>query len=363
MMRRGIALAGCLAGMLLICAGTASAAPPQILSVAVIKESVSATAVTLEGSINPEGPSTTYSFEYLTLAAYEANREAERELFSGASLATGFAGFGTLPFPVKKEVRGLTPSMSYRFRLQARNSDGPAEKPSPVRPFATEEPTNVFVPLEHRGWEMVSPIEKGGGAVQPPGSIFGGGVFQAAAEGGSFTYSSADSFGEGAQGSPAASQYIATSTAGGWATANITTPLLAGSYGSEPDGVPYQQFSGDLGYGLLSNGERCRGVAGGECPVANPPLPGSGAPPGYRDYYRRIPSGGLESLLTAAELETRTSVPKSSNCGWSPPLPNLPTWSSLLVRHSRQTRPKSPRPGAVLNLSRTSTSGRAVPCR
>jgi WD40-like Beta Propeller Repeat len=149
---------------------------------------------------------------------------------------------------------------------------------------------------------MVSPIDKGGGAIQAPGTVSGGGVFQAAAAGGSITYSSADSFGEGAQGAASGSQYIATRGVGGWATANITTPLLSGSYGSEPDGVPYQLFADDLGFALLSNGERCRGAAGGGCPVANPPLPGSGAPTGYRDYYRRSASGSFESLLTAADL-------------------------------------------------------------
>lgn len=95
---------------------------------------------------------------------------------------------------------------------------------------------------------------------------------------------------------------MSTLGAGGWATANITTPLLSGSYGDDPAGVPYQAFSSSLATGLLSNGERCRGNMGGECPVANPPLPGSGAPAGYRDYYRRTPTGGFESLLTAADL-------------------------------------------------------------
>jgi hypothetical protein len=149
---------------------------------------------------------------------------------------------------------------------------------------------------------MVSPIDKGGGAVQPPGTIFGGGIFQAAAGGGAIAYSSADSFGEDIQGAPPGSQYLATREEGGWTTTNLTVPLLSGSYGNEPDGVPYQLFSSELGSGLLSNGERCRGEAGGECPVANPPLPGAGAPSGYRDYYLRTSSGRFESLLTAADL-------------------------------------------------------------
>jgi hypothetical protein len=314
MMRKGIALVA-LAGILSVLPGTASAAAPQIVSTAVAEESVNSTGVTLLGSINPNGSSTTFRFEYLTQAAVEANLEAQppRETFAGAALApaggAGLVGAGTSPVPVNQHLGGLAASTSYRYRLRAANSAGESAF-SVSRPFATEAPTNVSEPLDHRGWEMVSPIGKGGGAVQPPGAISGGGVFQAAAGGGSFTFSSADSFGEGGQGAPAGSQYLATRTGAGWTTSNITTPLLSGSYGSEPDGVPYQLFSGDLGLGLLSSGERCRGVAGGECPVANPPPPGSGAPAGFRDYYRRTASGGFESILTAADLEHTTLSPE-----------------------------------------------------
>jgi hypothetical protein len=291
----------------MIGAGAAAAAAPQIISVSVGENSVTATGVTLQGSINPNGTSTTYRFEYLSEAAYEANLEAQptREAFAGAALAptsgAGLVGAGTTPVPVNQHLGGLAAATSYRFRLRAIHT---GEEPvfSLTRPFATAAPTNAFELLDHRAWEMVSPIEKGGGAVQPPGTTSGGGVFQAAAAGGSFTYSSADSFGAGAQGAPSGSQYVATRTGAGWTSANITTPLLSGSYGSEPDGVPYQLFSGDLDLGLLSNGERCRGEAGGECRVANPPLPGSGAPAGYRDYYRRSAAGTFESILTAADL-------------------------------------------------------------
>lgn len=314
MMRKGIALVGCIAGILSTCAGTASAAPPAILSVGVAEEKVTDTGVELLGTINPEGLPTTYRFEYLTAAAYEANLEADppRDPFSGALLAPeggpGPVGFDTSPHEVRAPVHSLAPSTSYRFRLRATNSV-PESVVSVERPFATKESTPNPELLDHRGWEMVSPIDKAGGAIQPPGTIFGGGVFQAADGGESFTYSSADSFG-GAPGAPPGSQYIATRTGGGWTSANITAPLLSGSYGSELDGVPYQLFSDDLRYGLLSNGERCRGVEGGECPVANPPLPGSGAPAGYRDYYRRTAAGGFESLLKAAELEHTSLRPE-----------------------------------------------------
>src|SRR4029077_4488468 len=223
--------------------------------------------------------------------------------FTGSLLV----GSGITPVPVRvQHLAGLVPETSYRYRLRVENANEEIVF-GVVRPFGTGPPSNVFELLDGRGWEMVSPLDKAGGAVPPPGQLAGGGVFQAAAAGGALTYSSADSFGEAAQGAPAGSQYLASRGAGGWTSSNITTSLLSGSYGDEPDGVPYQLFSPDLATALLSNGERCRGKAGGECPVANPPLPGSGAPPGFRDYSLRNPSGAFVSLLDAADL-THTSL-------------------------------------------------------
>ena len=49
---------------------------------------------------------------------------------------------------------------------------------------------------DHRGWELVSPTEKNGGSIRAAGEVSGGGVFQAAADGESVTYSSTASFGQ-----------------------------------------------------------------------------------------------------------------------------------------------------------------------
>jgi hypothetical protein len=309
---RHVTILASIVGICLWQAPTAAAETPIITSVSV--GGVAATSVILHGTVDPNGSAQTFfRFEYLPEAVYLASREAhpedEEAWFTGASWAPssghGLVGTGSTPITLNgQEVRGLTPNTAYSYRLRVENSSGgvPSVVCSTPRPFGTQPPTNAFDLLDRRGWEMVSPVDKAGGAIQPPGTVSGGGVFQASAHGGSFTFSSADSFGVGAQGAPSGSQYVATRGVGGWTTANITTPLLSGSYGSEPDGVPYQVFSEELAFGLLSNGERCRGQVGAECPVANPPLPGSGAPAGYRDYYLRTASGSYESLLTAGDL-------------------------------------------------------------
>lgn len=262
----------------------ATAAPPKIILTAV--EDVSAIGATLRAEINPNGTAGIYVFEYLSEAAYGGNIGVGREPFEGAKVAVTPGkdrfGSGMAPEKVSTSVGELDPAAAYRYRLWAVNTAGETAY-SVARPLGTRPGTNDFELLDSRGWEMVSPIDISGGAIQGPQSIFGGGVYQAAADGGAITYSSADSFGAEAQGAPSGSQYVSVRSPGGWETANITTPLLTGSYGDSPDGVPYQLFSPTLTTSLLSNGERCRGKMGGGCPVANPPLPGSGAPPGYRD--------------------------------------------------------------------------------
>ena len=148
---------------------------------------------------------------------------------------------------------------------------------------------------------MVSPIDKNGGSIQSFGANFGGGVIQAAAQGSTITYTSSSSF-QDPQGAPGAGQYISRRGDSAWSTENVTPPGVSGSYPGDPtSGVPYQIFSSDLGTALLSNGRRCRKSVTKQCPVENPPLAGSGAPAGFRNYYvRNNSNGSFGALLDAA---------------------------------------------------------------
>ncbi len=153
-----------------------------------------------------------------------------------------------------------------------------------------------------RGWEMVSPAQKNGGQVDPPGALAGGGVLQAAADGESVTWGSAASFGEGAEGAPPASQYISRRGAAGWSTENVTAPTFSAAYDALSEGVPFRLFSGDLARALLLNGDHCRGE-GEDCAVANPPPAGTDAPAGYQNYYLRdSATAGFEALLGSADV-------------------------------------------------------------
>ena len=291
-----------------LCAGPSTAAAaeaPQLGPVWVVE--VSAASATLHGEINPEGEPASYRFEYITDADYRANEAGGLDPFTGAAQFPGSLGAGSAAVPVSQHVSALRIATIYHYRLAASNATGPAT--SPPRTFTTEETGVAFSLPDGRGWELVSPADKNGGAVAGAGELHGGGVFQAAAAGpGEITYSSSASFGAEAQGAPQSSQYISRRSSSGWSTQNITAPTLSGAYGSEPNGVPYQLFSADLGNGLMLNGVHCRGEGSG-CPVANPPLPGSGAPPGYQDYYLRDDeAGSYTALVTAANATLSLSA-------------------------------------------------------
>jgi hypothetical protein len=245
-----------------------AAGPPQIAPQ--IGETwvtdVTATSANLRAQINANGSSTTYRFEYISEAAYEANLQAAppREGFAGAALAppSGIAGIGAGTSPVAgvQHVGSLTPLTAYRYRAVATNSAGPTT--GPEHTLTTQAPTNVFALPDARAWELVSPVDKGGGSVGAPGALFGGGDFQAAAVGSALTYSSATAF-AAAAGAPAASQYISRRGGLGWSTEDVSAPLESGSYGDEPDGVPYRIFSADLARALMLDPRRCEF---GPCP-------------------------------------------------------------------------------------------------
>lgn len=149
--------------------------------------------------------------------------------------------------------------------------------------------------LDSRGWELVSPAEKAGGEVAPLGT----GVLGAAAQGGAVAFASGASFGEAAGAAPV-SQYVATRSTAGWSTANVTPPLLSGTYSAasgDPD--PYLAFSAGLSRALLSGGWACRG-GGSECAAEAPPL-GPGGPPRYRNLYLQEGST-YAPLITAANF-------------------------------------------------------------
>lgn len=255
---------GCLVLVFLVAAGfltprADAAGPPSVRAEWVT--GVTSNSAVLKAEIDPEGVSTRYHFEYLTLAASESNLSEGREPFAGArSVPSPDAGLGsgsspiTVSFPLTAPLNVLSADTAYRYRVVATSEAGIA--PGSARFLRTKSAAPPPSLLDGRAWEMVSPIEKGGGSVAAPMALFGGGEIQAAAQGGALTYGSATAFAD-PQAAPPISQYVTARGPGGWSTANVSPPVESGGYGDNPDGAPFKLFSDDLARALLLNPRRC----------------------------------------------------------------------------------------------------------
>jgi hypothetical protein len=327
------------AAVWLAAVGSAVAAGPPAIEAAWV-ESVTATSANLRAEINPGGLTTHYRFEYLTEAAFLVNSES----FAGASRVPPGAeplvpGAGIAVF---QHVGSLAPATAYRYRVVATNS-AMETAAGPALFLATEEPTNQFPPIDGRGWELVSPVDKAGGAVGAPEALFGGGDFQAAADGESFTFSSTSSFGETA-GAPPVSQYVSTRGGSGWSTRNVSSPLESGGYGDEPDGTAFRIFSEDLGRALLLNPRRCE--AGEECP---------------RSYsLREIATGAITSLpVEAAGMRVLAASPDLDRILFEDDSGEVFVWSGGGLMPSE--KPAEPEPvSGIVGVLGASASGDIV---
>ena len=342
--------------LLLVCAGALAlagaaggsaeaAAPPQVLAAWVTD--VTTTAATLHGEIETEGLHGGYRFQYLGEPAYEENLADGGDGFAGAASAPVFgeAGLGEEagPQPVQQQIERLSPGTAYRYRLVSSTAAGTAAGPAlrfSTQPSATTVPDscpNAQLRAEDgssllpdcRAYERVTPSEETGGA-EGPGTIFGGGVFQAAAGGGALTFSAGSSFGPGAAGAPPASQYLGRRGGGGWEVENVSPAFESGAYPDPPDGVPYQLFDPDLSRGLMFDGGRCG--AGESCPVTYSLRSGSGAllasspaAPGLR--FAGAEAGlGAVVLSTCAALTADATEAAAPGGGCEPAATNLYEW-------------------------------------
>ncbi len=228
----------------------------------------------LEAEIDPNGESTTYVFQYLTEAAYEANEPGNR--FAGASeapLGGASLGNGVAALAVSVPVSGLAPDTAYRFRAVATNVEGTTEgEPESFRTYPT---TPSGLP-DGRAYELVTPADKHGGEPFPlnpeigscgigckPGVASEDFPRQISSDGEAIVYSGfAFSFEQGAS---VFNEYLSKRTATGWQTKNLSPALMGSSFQG------YKAFDADLSEGILYQ-------------IA-PAL--TSAPPGYANLYRQ----------------------------------------------------------------------------
>jgi hypothetical protein len=230
-----------------------SAGAPMVEPGSVVAASVTATSANLQAAIDADGADTHYRFQYGISSCSAASSSCSEEPLGGADVGQGFGDQ-----LVSLRIGNLTPSTTYYFRVIAENqfARGSAAVVSEERTFRTVSSELGAALPDGRAWELVSPGNKHGGAVEAIGGI-GGGVVESSSDGRAITYLTSAPVGENAPEAnrlPERSQIISSrQQAGKWSAQDIATPNSGQTQGVK-DGTPreYQAFSPDLGEAVVA---------------------------------------------------------------------------------------------------------------
>jgi hypothetical protein len=171
---------------------------------------IASTSATVDANVNPLGSSTEYSFEYGTGAAYE-------------HVVSGDAGKGTTSILVSRHLQGLSPAVTYHYRIVLHNELGTVEGLDHT--FTTQAPSGVVGLPDGRVWELASPADKKG-ALMEPTYLGAGNQLQAASDGSGVTYRTmGPHVGEDPQGKIIWSQVLSMrERLGSWRSTDLTLP-------------------------------------------------------------------------------------------------------------------------------------------
>jgi hypothetical protein len=224
---------------------TTSATAPTVSDEAVTQ--VAATSARLSAQINSQHLDTTYHFEYDTVP-YTTSA------MHGTSLPVPDEdiGAGVSAVLVSQEPRVLKPGTTYHYRVVATNANAEVTDGS-EHAFTTQTTGTADVLPDGRAWEMVSPPNKGGALIEALGAKEEGGVSQAAADGGAFTWIAETAVGSEPAGNLAseASQIFSVRGVGGWSSRDIAPPHDGPSTVTLGHGSEYLFFSSNLSLGLV----------------------------------------------------------------------------------------------------------------
>jgi hypothetical protein len=184
---------------------------------------VASTSATLAATIDPNNGLTSYRFQYGTKTAYED--ETPSEAIGSGATRVGVRGM---------HLDGLAPSTVYHYRLVVLSEVLAEVSPGRFEPrveafygsdqtFTTQNTGGTFVLPDGRGWELVSPADKHGAHIEPPGEEAL--TTQAAAEGDAVTYNAIQPTESQPLGNVGAVQVLSTrEPGGGWVSQDLATP-------------------------------------------------------------------------------------------------------------------------------------------
>ncbi len=207
--------------------------------------SVTATSVTLDASINPHNLPTTYFFQYGTSVSYGADAPGA----PGASI-----GSGEGDAEVARHVQGLLAGTIYHYRVVTVSEAKPGVFEvfeGPDQTFTTQPVGSGFVLPDGRQWEMVSPPNKHGAPIGPPGPQSPG-VTEASVNGDAISYLTGAPPEAEPQGYAQGVQNLARRGPGGWESRDIASHHGQGPTGKTVGyGEEYRFFSEDLSLGIV----------------------------------------------------------------------------------------------------------------
>jgi hypothetical protein len=293
--------------------------PPVIDSLWAME--VTTTSARLEARVNPRGATTTYRFEYTTLAGFQAN---------------GFAGATSVPAPdgvvgsddalhlISEPIAGLSPGARYVFRIVVSNAV--ESRPSEPKTFQAMAAPVAGLP-EGRAYELVSPANKGGNDVY-------GNLWQTAVapDGNAVTYSSPGAFADSRQNS-ISNSYIAERGSEGW-----TTHALTPYQGPPPAWLPEY---GAFGKTLMYSRDLTRSIVAARHPLTYAPNVA-----GLYKLYRRnnLRAGVAPNPADGASYSLLNDSVQ--------PFSEFEDFSSITDRQSLELADATPDLGKVLFMSR-----------
>jgi hypothetical protein len=306
---------------------------------------VTATAAKLNAQIDPGGAETTYHFEYIDRAGYEAAlaEGAANPYAKGVSTPESPSiGADNSLHTATAAIQGLQPGMTYHYRLVATNPKSPpGGTDGPDQTFTTETTGGESALPDGRAYELVSPPQKDGAEVL---GINGSGITpavgdptQASEDGTSVTYIASAPVGANPPGNALSTQMFSTRGAGGWSSLDIATPHKHSIEGVSLNGEEYRRFSPDLSHALLLQ------LPG----VLEPPLAPEIQQEVYGEseiYLRNNATNTFRAVVTAEplpEVNFEGATPDLSHVVFGAPAgldPNYPSAGGLYEWAAGQTR-------------------------